>query len=161
MFAPDLRFSYYSEDCWLPYRPFLLGRKAGWVGWGWGWGRAGSPEGGHICWPWLGADLLCPFTGTSSSALPPTWAVSALPTLTLLLRFPSRAPSSSSGPARNGPSSVSPMCLSCVPARNHRSRSRDGKAVAGFSAYFSSCNGLHLPAKTAGGCRVGGRGLSF
>ncbi|XP_025857245.1 alkaline ceramidase 2 isoform X2 [Vulpes vulpes] len=77
----------------------------------------------------------CIACGTSSSALLPTWAAYALPTLMLLPRSPSRAPSSSSGPARNGPSSGSPTCPSCVPARSHRSRSRDGEA--GFSACFS------------------------
>ncbi|XP_027471037.1 alkaline ceramidase 2 isoform X6 [Zalophus californianus] len=93
----------------------------------------------------------CTACGTFSSALLPTWAVYALPTSMLPPRSPSRALSSSSGPARNGPSSASPTCRSCVPARNHRSRSRDGKAVAGFSACFPSCTGLRLPAKTAGG----------
>ncbi|XP_027471035.2 alkaline ceramidase 2 isoform X4 [Zalophus californianus] len=96
---------------------------------------------------WISDRAFCTF----SSALLPTWAVYALPTSMLPPRSPSRALSSSSGPARNGPSSASPTCRSCVPARNHRSRSRDGKAVAGFSACFPSCTGLRLPAKTAGG----------
>ncbi|XP_054358055.1 alkaline ceramidase 2 isoform X5 [Pongo pygmaeus] len=83
-------------------------------------------------------------TSTSSSVLLPTWAVYALPTLMLPQRFLSKALSSSSGPARNGPSLVSPMCPSCVPTGNRQSRSRDGKMVAGFSAYRPSCTGLPL-----------------
>ncbi|XP_063506586.1 alkaline ceramidase 2 isoform X6 [Pongo pygmaeus] len=91
-----------------------------------------------------GSHLLSPSAGTSSSVLLPTWAVYALPTLMLPQRFLSKALSSSSGPARNGPSLVSPMCPSCVPTGNRQSRSRDGKMVAGFSAYRPSCTGLPL-----------------
>ncbi|KAM9083365.1 alkaline ceramidase 2 isoform 4-T5 [Megaptera novaeangliae] len=83
---------------------------------------------------WISDRAFC----TSSSAWPPTWAACASPTLMLLPRYPSKAPSSSFGPARDGPSSASPTCPFCAPARNHRSRSRDGKAVAGLSAYFPS-----------------------
>ncbi|XP_007176860.1 alkaline ceramidase 2 isoform X1 [Balaenoptera acutorostrata] len=83
---------------------------------------------------WISDRAFC----TSSSAWPPTWAACASPTLMLPPRYPSKAPSSSFGPARDGPSSASPTCPFCAPARNHRSRSRDGKAVAGLSAYFPS-----------------------
>lgn len=74
--------------------------------------------------------------GTSSSALLRTWAACASLTSTLPQRYPNKVQSSDSGPARNGLLSVSPMCPSCVPTRSHQSRSRDGKAVTGFSAYF-------------------------
>lgn len=74
--------------------------------------------------------------GISSSALRRTWVACASPTLMLPQRFLNKVPSSDSGPARNGLLSVSPMCPSCVPTRSHQSRSRDGKAVTGFSTYF-------------------------
>lgn len=80
----------------------------------------------------------CTACGTSSSALPRTWAACASPTSTLPQRYLNKVQSSDSGPARNGLLSVSPMCPSCVPTRSHQSRSRDGKAVTGFSAYFYS-----------------------
>ena len=77
---------------------------------------------------------LSPSPGTSSFALPPTWAACASPTSMLRPRSLSKAPSSSSGPASGGPSSASPTCPFCAPTRNPRWRSRDGKAVTGLSA---------------------------
>ncbi|XP_070933951.1 alkaline ceramidase 2 isoform X4 [Macaca nemestrina] len=103
----------------------------------------------------------CTACGTSSSALLPTWAVYALPTLMLPQRFLSKALSSSSGLARNGPSLVSPTCPFCVPTRNHQSRSRDGKVVAGFSAYRPSCSGLPLLGRQPRDFEELGCGLSF
>lgn len=94
--------------------------------------------------------------GTSSSALLPTWAVYALLTLMQPPRSLSRGPSSSSGPARNGPSLACLTCPSCVPARNHQSRSRDGTALAWLLCFFSLRHGLHMSAKTAGGLRSWG-----
>lgn len=94
---------------------------------------------------------LSSFAGTSSSVLRHTWAACASPTSMLPQRYPSKVQSSDSGPVRNGPLSVSPTCPSCVPTRSRQSRSHDGKAVAGFSTYFSSCTGLHLLAKIATG----------
>lgn len=108
-----------------------------------------------------GSHLLSPSAGTSSSALLPTWAVYALPTLMLPQRFLSKALSSSSGPARNGPSLVSPTCPFCVPTRNHQSKSRDGKVVAGFSAYCPSCSGLPLLGRQPRDFEELGCGLSF
>lgn len=151
-FAAELSFSCASGDYWLPSPPRCKRRCAVLPAREARLGGGSRPRAAiFVCPTPPGAHLLCPFSGTSSSALLPTWAAYALPTLMLPPRSPSRAPSSSSGPARNGPSSASPTCPSCVPARSRPSRSRDGRAGAGFSACFSSCTGLHLLAKTAGG----------
>uniref|UniRef100_A0A8D1UYM7 Alkaline ceramidase n=1 Tax=Sus scrofa TaxID=9823 RepID=A0A8D1UYM7_PIG len=84
---------------------------------------------------WISDRAFC----TSSSALPPTWAVCALLTSMLPPRSRSKAPSLSSGPAKDGPSLVSLMCPSSAPTRNRRSRSHDGKAEAGLSKHFPAC----------------------
>nr|KAF6314090.1 alkaline ceramidase 2 [Myotis myotis] len=96
----------------------------------------------------------CTACGTSSSAWPPTWAACALPTLMPPPRSLSKARSSSSGPARSGPSSASPTCPSCVPTRNPPSRPRDGgrASLPGRPPGF-------LPAKTPGGSQSWGWGL--
>lgn len=93
----------------------------------------------------------CIVCGTSSSALLHTWAVCALPTLTLSQRYLNKDQSFDSGPARSGLLLVSPMCPSSVPTRSRQSRSRDGKAVVDFPTYFPSCTGLRLLAEVAKG----------
>lgn len=122
---------------------------------------AGSVTGPSVsCYP-PSTSPTCTACGTSSSALLPIWVACVSPTLTQPRRSLSKARSSSSGPVRNGPSSASPMCPSCVPARSHQSRSHDGKAVAGFSACFPSHTGLRLLARVAKGVLRIGVGCVF
>uniref|UniRef100_A0A3Q3GBC3 Alkaline ceramidase n=1 Tax=Labrus bergylta TaxID=56723 RepID=A0A3Q3GBC3_9LABR len=60
--------------------------------------------------------------GTSSFVWLPTWDAFASPTLTLRPRPPSEAPSSCSGPTRNGPSSACPTFPFSASTRNLQSR---------------------------------------
>lgn len=110
---------------------------------------AGSVTGPSVSCYHPSTSPICTACGTSSSALLPIWVVCASPTSMPPQRSLSKGRSSSSGPVRNGPSSASPMCPSCVPARSHQSRSRDVKAVAVFSACFPSHTGLRLLARAA------------
>lgn len=92
--------------------------------------------------------LLPVATGTSLFAWLPTWAASASPTLTLQPRPPSEAPSSCSGPTKNGPSLGCPTCPCCVSTRKLQSKSLKYAALLFFPGRIRSSDAI----TTAGLC---------